>query len=112
VKRLLFFLAIFAGAILLLRRFSGLFAPPAAPAVDETTSRAAKNAAGKGPRRARELVRDKVCNTFLSRDSAISARVGQETLYFCSEECRRRHLASGEDPGGDAGGARLMSNRT
>lgn len=109
MRRLLVFLAIFAGAILLLRRFSGLFVPPAS---DETAARAAKDAAGKGPRRARELVRDKVCNTFLARDSAISARVGQETLYFCSEECRRRHLAGGEDTRGDAGSAPLISNRS
>ena len=109
MRRLLFFLAIFLGAILLLRRFSGLFAPPASGG---TTARGARDAAGKGPRRARELVRDKVCNTFLARDSAISARVGQETLYFCSEECRCRHLAGGEDTRGDAGGAPVMSDRS
>ena len=109
MRRLLLFLAIFAVAIFLLRRFSGLFAPPAS---DETWSRAASDAGKKGPRRAEELVRDKVCNTFLSRDSAISARIGQETFYFCSEDCRRRHLAGGEGTRGDAGGAPLISNRS
>jgi len=38
------------------------------------------------------MVRDRVCNTFLPRSSAIQARVGQETFYFCSESCRRRFL--------------------
>jgi len=106
------FLAIFVGVIFLLRRFSGLFAPRAAHEAHEATSRRAGDSGGKGRRHARELVRDKVCNTFLARDSAISARVGRETLYFCSEDCRRRHLAGGEDTRGDAGGAPLMSNRS
>ena len=38
------------------------------------------------------MVRDRVCNTFLPRSGAIQLRVGQETLYFCSESCRRRFL--------------------
>ena len=38
------------------------------------------------------LVRDRVCNTFLSRSSAVQARVGEKTFYFCSESCRRRFL--------------------
>jgi YHS domain-containing protein len=38
------------------------------------------------------MVRDRVCNTFLPRSSAIQLQVGQETFYFCSESCRRRFL--------------------
>jgi len=38
------------------------------------------------------MVRDRVCNTFLPRSSAVQLRVGQETFYFCSESCRRRFL--------------------
>ena len=38
------------------------------------------------------MVRDRVCNTFLPRNSAIVERVGDEPHYFCSESCRRRFL--------------------
>jgi YHS domain-containing protein len=46
------------------------------------------------PRRevAGEMVRDRVCNTFLPRSSALVERVGGETHYFCSEGCRLRFL--------------------
>ena len=58
-----------------------------------------------------EMVRDRVCNTFLSRSSALVERVGSETHYFCSESCRLRFLGdrpdatargSGPDPSGSA----------
>ena len=38
------------------------------------------------------MVRDRVCNTFLPRTSALAERVGGETHYFCSESCRLRFL--------------------
>ena len=42
-----------------------------------------------GPRLAsRELVRDRVCNTFLARDRALAATVSGEVEYFCSAACR------------------------
>ena len=43
----------------------------------------------EGPRLAsRELMRDRVCNTFLPRDRAITATVSGEVEYFCSAKCR------------------------
>ena len=44
------------------------------------------------------MVRDRVCNTFLPRSSAIEARVGGQSLYFCSDQCKRRFL-QGSTPG-------------
>ena len=42
-----------------------------------------------GPRlAARELVRDRVCNTFLPRERALAATVSGEVEYFCSAACR------------------------
>ena len=42
-----------------------------------------------GPRLAsRELVRDRVCNTFVARDRAVVATVGGEEEHFCSVACR------------------------
>ena len=46
-------------------------------------------APGRGQtRREGEMVRDRVCNTFLPRSRALVERVGGETHYFCSERCR------------------------
>ena len=47
-----------------------------------------------GPRMAsRELVRDRVCNTFVARDRALVAAVGGELEHFCSAACRDLALA-------------------
>ena len=35
-----------------------------------------------------ELKRDPVCGTFISTTTALQKRVGKETYYFCSAECR------------------------
>ena len=41
-----------------------------------------------------ELVRDRVCNTFLPRDRALTARVGGKEEHFCSARCRDQALAA------------------
>jgi YHS domain-containing protein len=35
-----------------------------------------------------ELKKDPVCGTFISMSTALQKRVGGETYYFCSPECR------------------------
>jgi YHS domain-containing protein len=35
-----------------------------------------------------ELKKDPVCGTFISPTSALQKRVGGETYYFCSADCR------------------------
>jgi hypothetical protein len=40
--------------------------------------------------RGTDLVRDRVCNTFLPRDRALAGTVGGRTEHFCSAECRDR----------------------
>ena len=44
---------------------------------------------------ARELVRDRVCNTFVARDRALVASVSGRDEHFCSAACRDRALAAG-----------------
>jgi len=39
------------------------------------------------------MVRDRVCNKFLPRSSALVLQVGSEEHFFCSEACRERFLA-------------------
>ena len=42
---------------------------------------------------ATDLVRDRVCNTFLPRASALVAQVGGREEHFCSAACRDKALA-------------------
>ncbi len=37
-----------------------------------------------------ELVRDRVCNTFVPRDRAVQAMIAGRQEHFCSEACRDR----------------------
>jgi len=55
---------------------------------------------GKG---ASQLVRDRVCNTYVPQSAALRLEKGGTVYWFCSEECRSRHLA------GTAGPAALVS---
>jgi YHS domain-containing protein len=36
-----------------------------------------------------KLQRDPVCGTYVSPSKAPALRVGGETFYFCSDQCRR-----------------------
>jgi hypothetical protein len=47
---------------------------------------------GEGGGRATEMVRDRVCNTFLPRERALRAMVGGREEHFCSPTCRDRAL--------------------
>jgi len=40
-----------------------------------------------------DLVRDRICNTFVPRDRAIRALVNGHEEHFCSTACRDRALA-------------------
>jgi hypothetical protein len=48
---------------------------------------------GRPAAREGELVRDRVCNTFLPRESALRATVEGREEHFCSPLCRDRALA-------------------
>jgi uncharacterized protein len=85
LARLLRILAILFLVRLILRAFAG--------------RRRAVRSAPSQP--AAELVRDRVCNTFLPRDRALRARVGDREEFFCSPACRDRALGAG----GEAHGA-------
>jgi hypothetical protein len=41
---------------------------------------------------AQDLVRDRVCNTFVARDRAVKAMVGGREEHFCSTACRDQAL--------------------
>jgi YHS domain-containing protein len=52
-------------------------------------------ASGTSPRTAQhgELKRDPVCGTFVPVSTAVRKTTKDETLYFCSTECRDRYQA-------------------
>jgi YHS domain-containing protein len=39
------------------------------------------------------MVRDRVCNTFVPKSRALTARLDSDEHYFCSEDCRQKFLA-------------------
>jgi len=89
VRRFLLALVLFGAAIILLRRLAGLFVP--AP-----TGKKGGRGARSGQTGVTEMVRDKVCNTFLPRDKALEVTARGETHFFCSAECRSRFLTDGQ----------------
>ena len=53
-------------------------------------------AVGQGPARPGvDMVRDRVCNTFVPRERALHAVLGGREEHFCSSACRDRALAAG-----------------
>jgi YHS domain-containing protein len=50
--------------------------------------------AGRRPAEATEMVRDRVCGTFLPRARALVATLDGRERYFCSPECRERARAA------------------
>jgi YHS domain-containing protein len=65
---------------IVLKGFADLFHPPEAA----RSSPQQKPVIPEGG----ELKKDPVCGTFISTGTAIQKRVGGETYYFCSNECR------------------------
>jgi YHS domain-containing protein len=44
-----------------------------------------------------DMVQDPVCRTYVPRGSAVSARIGGQTYFFCSQDCAhtfRQQLSS------------------
>ena len=52
--------------------------------------RAAARPPAPGP--VEEMVQDPACGTWVPLSQALSARRGNETLHFCSPECRDKYL--------------------
>jgi hypothetical protein len=50
-------------------------------------------AAAAGAKGNVDMVRDRVCNTFLPRERALTAVVAGREMHFCSAACRDRALA-------------------
>jgi len=45
-----------------------------------------------GEKTVNEMAQDPHCGVYVDAKQAFSAQVGNELLYFCSEECRKKYL--------------------
>jgi hypothetical protein len=81
--RLLQFVAVLLLVRLLVRFVAGVIRGLTAPDAPRPT----------GGAEATDLVRDRVCNTFLPRASALTASVGGREEHFCSSACRDKARA-------------------
>jgi YHS domain-containing protein len=87
VRQLIWILALF-GMGWLLRRAFGRRPPMPRTAASSTRRRTDT-----------EMVRDRVCNTFLPRERALTLDQGGQSHYFCSERCRDSFLGAGSAVG-------------
>jgi YHS domain-containing protein len=83
ILRLLQFLVVLAILRALWRLFKGILEGAGYVRIDDLHARSARPAANT------KLARDPVCGTFVSPAKAPAIRVSGETLYFCSDKCRR-----------------------
>jgi uncharacterized protein len=63
-------------------------------ALARNTTRPATAGSRPGAVAVADLVRDRICNTFLPRDRALRAMVSGREEHFCSEACRDRALTA------------------
>lgn len=54
-----------------------------------------EKAAGRRPADdGEEMVHDPVCDSYITISSAFSVKNGREKIFFCSDDCRGKYLAS------------------
>ena len=87
IRRLLGLLLLVLAGMWWLRRLRAFLAPP------RSSGRSAAPETGQD---VAQLVRDRVCNTFLPRSRALTLRAGGEEHHFCSETCRAKFLETTE----------------
>ena len=61
--------------------------------MNDNKKKAEKDAQTKKKRVASgEMVQDPVCGTYVEKENAITVRNGDQTLHFCSYECRQKYI--------------------
>jgi YHS domain-containing protein len=68
--------------------FGELMGPKASP------SSPSSQASGKQVPLTGELKKDPACGTYIAAATSIQEKVGGETFYFCSKQCRDKYVAS------------------
>lgn len=61
--------------------------------MNDSKKKAEKEAEAKKKRmESGEMAQDPVCGTYVEKSNAITVRNGDQTLYFCSYECRQKYI--------------------
>ena len=88
--RTLLYLILTAFVLTLLRGIVGIIGKAFTQAVgDEKASRQGPNAQPRQPAGG-VLHKDPVCGVYVADSTAFRVRHGQETVYFCSEDCMKK----------------------
>ena len=45
------------------------------------------------------MVKDPVCDIYFPKNSGVALHIDGKTLYFCSEECKKKYLSEKNDLG-------------
>jgi YHS domain-containing protein len=72
------------------RAFSSLSNPPAAPRQTPRQNQPRDTQVPLGG----ELKKDPACGTYIATATSLQEKVGGETFYFCSKQCRDKYVAS------------------
>lgn len=83
-------LAVFAAAIWILRRLGAMWS---ATPEQGASGGSRRRSTGRRGEAVTELVRDRVCNTYVPKDRALRLEESGQVQYFCSEPCRSRHIS-------------------
>jgi hypothetical protein len=83
---LLYFLIILYFVRMISRALGRLFGPG-------NSARSSGRPSRPTPRQAEDLVLDRICNTYVPRSRALTARIADHEEHFCSEACRDRARA-------------------
>lgn len=86
IVRFLFWLLIISWSMAILRRLLGKMGQGARPA--NSTVDVPSDATSK------KLVRDPICGMHIAEGIALTARQGDEIVYFCSADCRDQYVGS------------------
>ena len=89
--RLLIRLFTIVAALLVLRSLLAPLIKAIARWINPPASTPQQAAGGGAP--ASELKKDPVCGTFVAPEVAVTAKVGGQVVYFCSQKCRDQYAA-------------------
>ena len=90
LRGLLFYLMLFFIARAVWRLLQGII--QGASSSSSSGARAASGSRAAATPPIMKLTRDPMCGTFVVPGKAVEFVRGRETLYFCSDACRRRYL--------------------
>jgi len=86
--RAILYLMIAVVVISVLRSVIGIVLKGVADLLNPSPQAGASSPRPPSPAAGGELKKDPVCGTFISAATALQKKVGSQTYYFCSAECR------------------------